>query len=126
MDVGETEVREFLARYEAASNSHDFVLVAPLIAPNAYYRFNDGDFEGREAIGAAFVRTWTANDVTGERYWLTGIRVVNTGDRSATVSYDFHWAGKAGERAFEVAGRGTNVLVRGPGGLQSVYEHLSR
>ncbi len=48
---------EFLRDYEQRTNTHRFAEVAPLIADNAVYWFNDGSFQGKDAIKQAFEKT---------------------------------------------------------------------
>jgi ketosteroid isomerase-like protein len=125
VNITDTQVDELLKRYEAAANSHDFARVAPLIHPNATFRFTDGDHEGIDAIRAAFESTWSAWDVKDERYVLTDIKIVTTDTRSASITYTYNWSGVADEKPFSVRGRGTSVIVRNGDGLQFIYEHLS-
>ncbi|MGE3599776.1 MAG: nuclear transport factor 2 family protein, partial [Dehalococcoidia bacterium] len=75
MNITGMQIDEFLARYETAANSHDFARVAPLIHPNATFRFTDGDHQGIDAIRAAIESTWSASDVKDERYVLTDIKI---------------------------------------------------
>lgn len=123
MDLSESEIRDFLKRYEVATNTHDFANVAPLIHADAQYRFTDGDFAGIEAIQKAFEDTWAR--IQNETYLISDLKVVNADARSASVSYTFHWSGMVDGQSKSSAGRGTNVLVKGDAGLQCVYEHLS-
>ena len=123
--ISEADVRDFLTRYEHASATQAFANVVGLIHPDALFRFSDGDFRGREAIQAAFERTW-AYDLEDERYYLTDVEVMNTDANSATATFTFNWSGTAPEGPFEIAGRGTVVLVRHDGKLKILIEHLSR
>jgi ketosteroid isomerase-like protein len=125
MSVAEPEIKEFLARYEAAANSHDFSNVAGLIHPDAFFRFTDGDHMGREAIRKAFEDTWAAWDVEDERYELTDVKIVSTDSQSAVITYTFNWSGVVKGKPFSTQGRGTNVIVRSGDGLQFIHEHLS-
>ncbi len=122
--ISEAEVREFLQAYERAANDRDFSPVAPMIHPDAVYRFNDGDFTGLEEIRGAFEKTWSLG-ITDERYWLTDIRVVYTDANSALLTYDYNWTGVGKAGRFQTKGRGTQLIVRNGERLQSIYEHLS-
>ncbi len=120
----ESEVREFLSRYEAASNSRSLAAVEPFIHPNAVFRFTDGDFAGLAAVRGAFEKTW-AYDVEDEKYFTTDLRVLSLDAASASVTYDWTWTGLVKGRYFRTTGRGTAVIVRSGGTLQLIHEHLS-
>jgi ketosteroid isomerase-like protein len=49
---------EVMRAYETRTNTHHFAHVAPLIADDAVYWFDDGSFVGIDAIAQAFERTW--------------------------------------------------------------------
>lgn len=57
MNITESEIKDFLKKYEDATNTHIFSNVAGLIYPTATYRFTEGDFVGIEAIKNAFEKT---------------------------------------------------------------------
>lgn len=121
----EGEILDFLQRYENATNTHDFLNVAPFIHPNAIFRFNDGDFVGLQEIKDAFVSTWQR--IKNETYFIRNVTVVSIDSNSAVVSYNFHWVGMVEGGQSSGNGRGTNVLVRNEEGKLSVaYEHLSK
>ncbi len=126
MDITETEIKELLARYEEAANSHDFSQVASMIHPNATFRFTDGDHHGIEAIQGAFESTWNTWDVEDERYQITDVKIVTTDAQSAAITYTYIWSGVANGKPFSVRGRGTNVIVRNGESLQFIHEHLSK
>lgn len=123
--ITESQVLEFLNRFETAQNSEDFDRVAPMLHPDALFRFNDGDYRGLEAARGAFENTW-AHEVDDERYYLSDIEVLHVDHRSATATFRFHWSGVTANGPFEVVGRGTSVLVRHEGELKLLVEHLSR
>jgi ketosteroid isomerase-like protein len=123
--INETGVVEFLKRFEAASATRLFANVVGLIHPDALFRFNDGDFRGLEAIQRAFERTWS-QDIKDERYTLADIQVVNVDSNSAVSTFSFHWSGVGSQGPFQIAGRGTSLLVLHEGRLKVRVEHLSR
>jgi hypothetical protein len=54
-------------------------------------------------------------------------RVRSTGrEGRLPATYTYNWEGAQGDVKFTVRGRGTRVLLSGPGGLRIVHEHLSR
>jgi len=59
----------FLHEYEQRTNTHRFEEVAPLIADTAIYWFNDGSFQGKDAIKQAFEKTW--DFIQNEHYTMT-------------------------------------------------------
>ena len=121
--ITQDQVLAFLAQYEIAQSTEDFEQVAPMIHPDALFRFNDGDFRGTEAIKGAFEGTW-ANDVKDERYELKDIEVTSLDGSTATAVFAFHWSGIAAHGPFAVEGRGTVVIVRHEGALKIKVEHL--
>ena len=76
--------QDLLALYEERINLHRFDAVAPLIAADAVFWFNDGSFVGTEAIRAAFERTW--NSLADETYWLTDLARIAVGSPRPAVS----------------------------------------
>ncbi|MYE83258.1 MAG: nuclear transport factor 2 family protein [Gammaproteobacteria bacterium] len=124
-EITERQVLDFLDRFEAAQGARDFAAVAPMLHPDALFRFNDGDYRGLEAARGAFESTW-ALDVEDERYYLDDIDVLHTDEHSATATFKFHWSGVGDNGPFHVVGRGTSVLVRHEGELRLLVEHLSR
>jgi ketosteroid isomerase-like protein len=125
LPITETRVIEFLKRFEEASATELFVNVAGMIHPNALFRFNDGDYRGLEAIQRAFESTWT-QDVKDERYYLSDIEVVSVDTNSAVATFHFNWSGVGPNGPFQIAGRGTSLLVLQDGRLKVMLEHLSR
>ena len=47
----------FLTEFEAIAEKENFDLVQDMIHEDAYFRFNDGDFVGRQAV-RTHLRTW--------------------------------------------------------------------
>lgn len=124
MNITEPEIKEFLKRYEDATNTHDFSNVADLIHPEAVYRFTEGDFMGIEAIQKAFESTW--NSIKNEIYSLYDLKVVTTDSMSASITYTFKWSGIVDREPKSGQGRGTNIIVRNGDKLQFIHEHLSK
>ena len=117
----------FLHHFEQLAMKEDFGLLSALIDERAYFRFNDGDDVGREAIQAAFERTWRGDPtVRKARFHLSDIVVLTTDSASATATYTFHWEGSQGDREFRIQGRGTRVLLHDGGRFRILHEHLSR
>lgn len=123
--ISHQAVFEFLSAFETAQESHDFDDVEPLIHPEAVFRFNDGDYRGTDQIREAFESTW-ALDVEEEAYTMSNLEVEHIDTASAVVTFNFFWSGIGPEGPFEIAGRGTSVVVKHEGGLKVVLEHLSR
>ena len=125
--ITEDQVREFLHAFERLAGEKDFSRVEELVHKDAYFRFNDGDFRGREQIRQVFEKTWAASGrVEDENFYLTDIVVLSLDENSAAATYTYNWEGRFEDRAFTITGRGTRVLVRVDGQLQIVHEHLSR
>ena len=120
-------VVRFLHHFEAVAMEEDFDLLHDMIDDNAVFRFNDGDFVGREAIRRAFEKTWRGDPtVKKARMFLSDIVVLTTDQASASATYTYHWEGSQAGRTFTIQGRGTRVLVHERGQLRILHEHLSR
>ena len=106
-------VVQFLNHFEEVAMKEDFSLLLDMIDERAYFRFNDGDFVGRQAIQAVFEKTWRGDPtVKKARFYLSDIVVLTTDQSSATATYTYNWEGSQGGREFKVQGRGTRVLLR--------------
>ena len=120
-------VVEFLNRFEAVAAKEDFNLICDMIDEQAVFRFNDGDFVGRQAIQAVFEKTWRGDpSVKKVRFYLSDIVVLTTDHSTASATYTYHWEGAQGGREFKIRGRGTRVLLRDGAQFRIVHEHLSR
>ncbi len=120
-------VASFLNHFEALAEKEDFDLIKDMIDEEAYFRFNDGDYRGRQAIRAVFEKTWRGDpSVKKARFYLTDIVVLTTDERTASATYTYNWEGSQAGSSFTVKGRGTRVLRLKGGGLRIVHEHLSR
>lgn len=119
-------VLQFLNRFEEIAEKEDFSLIRDMIHERAFFRFNDGDFVGRDAVQAAFEKTWkSGSDVKKERFYLTDIVVLSTDLASATATYTYNWEGAQDGNQFSIRGRGSRVIVEEAGRLQIIHEHLS-
>jgi SnoaL-like domain len=120
-------VIEFLNRFEEIAEKENFDLIEDMVHANAVFRFNDGDFIGRQAVRGAFETTWKGSaNVKKERFYLTDIQVLSVDARSASATYTYNWEGSKDGHVFRIQGRGTRVLVVENGRMQIVHEHLSR
>jgi hypothetical protein len=63
---------EFMQEYERNTNSHCFQEIAPLIADDAIYWFNDGSFRGIAEIKQAFEKTWSF--ILDEQYTIDHVQ----------------------------------------------------
>lgn len=114
---------ELLREYEHRTNTHRFEEVAPLIADDAIYWFNDGSFQGHEAIKQAFEKTWAY--IQDEQYAIENVQWLVDNEPSAVCIYLFHWQGRVAGQLMQGAGRGTSVFARRDGRWQVIHEHLS-
>ena len=123
----EDSVVQFLNRFEEVAEKENFDLIQDMVHDDAFFRFNDGDLVGRQAVRGAFERTWKGSaDVRKERFYLTDIQVLTVDAKSATATYTYNWEGSMDGQSFRIQGRGTRVLVVENGRLQIIHEHLSR
>ncbi|SHF16442.1 Ketosteroid isomerase homolog [Kaistia soli DSM 19436] len=114
---------DLLDLYRSRINNHRFDDVAPLIAEDAIFWFNDGSFEGIAAIRSAFEETWQRFPL--ESYWLDTVAWVARDDRAAACTYHFHWTATVDGRPVSGGGRGTTVMRRDRDGWLIAHEHLS-
>lgn len=120
-------VVQFLNRFEELAEKQDFDLIQGMVHDDAFFRFNDGDFVGKQAVRGAFEKTWKGSaDISKQRFHLTDIQVLTVDTTTATATYTYHWEGEMDGKSFRVQGRGTRVLVVANGRLQIIHEHLSR
>jgi len=125
--VSKASVIQFLNRFEELAEKENFDLIQDMVHENAFFRFNDGDFVGRQAVRGAFEKTWKGSaNVRKERFHLTDIQVLSVDTASATATYTYNWEGTMDGRSFRIQGRGTRVLVLENRRLQIIHEHLSR
>lgn len=114
---------EFLRELERRTNTHRFEEVAPLLADNAVYWFNDGSFQGKAAIKQAFEKTWAY--IQDEHYALENVQWLVNDEHSAVCIYHFRWQGKVEGQFLQGMGRGTGVLQKVDGHWKVIHEHLS-
>lgn len=119
---------QFLNHFEEVAEKENFDLVQDMVHDKAVFRFNDGDFIGKQAVRSAFEKTWKGGsaNVKKTRFYLTDIQVLTTDTKSATAAYTYNWEGAMDGRPFRIQGRGTRVVVVEDGRLQIIHEHLSR
>lgn len=118
------ELTAFLARYEQATNGHDFTELEPLIAEDATYWFTDGSHQGIDAIRTAVERTFAT--ILDEVYTIDEVEWIVVEAGSAVCRYRFRWSGVVDGVPASGQGRGTNVLTRRDGTWKMLHEHLSR
>ena len=114
---------EFMRAYERSTNAHRFEEVAPLLADQAVYWFNDGSFQGIDAIKQAFEATWMV--IRDEHYTLENVQWLVDEEQVAVCVYLFHWEGIVEGRKIHGAGRGTSVLQKVNTQWKVIHEHLS-
>ena len=125
--LSKDSVVQFLTRFEEIAEKENFDLLQDMIQDNAFFRFNDGDFSGKQAIRAVFEKMWKGSaNVKKERFYLTDIQVLTVDSKSATATYTYNWEGSMDGKLLHIQGRGTRVLVVQNGQVQIVHEHLSR
>ncbi len=126
--ISKETVVQFVNRFEELAEKEDFSLIRDMIHERAFFRFNDGDFVGRQAVQDAFEKTWKSggSNIKKVRFYLSDIVILSTDRASATATYTYNWEGMQDGREFRIQGRGTRVLVKQQGRLQIIHEHLSR
>ncbi len=113
----------FLREYEQCTNTHRFEKIAPLIAENAVYWFNDGSFYGKQAIQEAIELTWRT--IENEHYAIENVQWLINDEHMAVCLYVFRWQGNIAGQPAQGEGRGTSVLICRAGRWQVLHEHLS-
>ena len=125
--LSKDSVLRFLTRFEEIAEKESFDLIENMVHDNAFFRFNDGDFVGKQAVRGAFEKTWKGSaNVKRERFYLTDIQVLTVDAKSATATYTYNWEGSMDGKSFRIQGRGTRVVTLENGRLQIIHEHLSR
>jgi hypothetical protein len=72
-------VVRFLIHFEQVAMQEDAALLRDMIDERACFRLNDGDSVGREALQAAFEKTWRADPtVKKARFYRSDIVVLST------------------------------------------------
>lgn len=113
---------EFMREYERATATKNFANVSPMLHPNAFYRFTDGDSIGIEAIERAFRTTWER--IKNEVYFLTEFNAYALDERTVVVTYIFNWTGVVEDRPSKGEGRGFNMLALGADGRFKIVAEL--
>lgn len=113
----------FLHEYEQRTNTHRFEEVATLIADTAVYWFNDGSFQGKDAIKQAFEKTWAF--IQDEHYAIEHRQWLVEDQQSAICIYLFRWQGIVEGQLMQGMGRGTSVLKKVNSQWKVIHEHLS-
>lgn len=116
--------KEVLEEYVLRLAEHEFEAVEPLISEAAVFWFNDGSHVGIPAIRTAFEKNFAAFPL--ERYWVSEVRWVATGPKSATCIYRFHWTAQTPEGEVGGGGRGTTAVRLEEDGWKIVHLHLSQ
>ena len=99
-------VAQFLNRFEEIAEKENFDLIQDMIHDNAFFRFNDGDFVGKQAVRSVFEKTWKGStNVKKERFYLTDIEVLTVDASSASATYTYNWEGTMDGRPFRIQGR---------------------
>ncbi len=114
--ISEESVVQFLTEFEKIAERKDFSLISEMIHERAFFRFNDGDFVGRQAVQGAFEKTWQgASKIRDERFYLSDIAVLATDHRSASVTYTYNWEGfmKVAHSEFRAAVHGCLSASKG-------------
>lgn len=114
---------EFMSDYERRTNTHRFEEVAPLIADNAVYWFNEGSFQGIDAIKQAFEKTWAT--IENEHYAIENVQWLVSEKQVAICVYIFRWQGMVEGSQIQGVGRGTSVLQKINSHWKVIHEHLS-
>ena len=118
----EAEAREVMFAYERATRSKDFDNVAPLLHPDAFYRFNDGDHRGLDELRGAFVATW--KNIRDEVYEISDVSPIVWNNDLVSVSYVFKWSGIVDGAPAMGSGRGFNTLTRGADGRLKIWNEI--
>ena len=121
--MGAATPEALIAAYGEAINTHRFAVVAPLIAQDASFWFNDGSHLGIAAIRDAFEATWAR--LVDERYWLEDLIWIVKGQDIAACRYRFCYTAVVNGDVQSGAGRGTCIVERRVHGWVIVHEHLS-
>ncbi len=112
-----------LVDYVAATNTHDFDAVAPLLAPGCVYYFGNATRRGVVDVRGYFEDTW--RQILDEVYEVHDVVWVQETADAATAVFRYTWRGVWDGKPASGEGRGTNVFERRDGHWLLVHEHLS-
>ncbi len=113
-----------LAAYVAATNTHDFDAVEPLLAEGCVYYFGDATRRGIPEARGYFENTWRL--IADEVYEVHDVDWVQETQDAAAAAFRYTWRGLWDGKPSAGEGRGTNVFERRGGRWLLVHEHLSR
>lgn len=116
---------DYIKEFLAATKTHQWENVAPLIHPEAAFTFSTGEVhEGIDAIQRAFERNF--GTIKNEKYEMTNRRWLLRKDSTAVLLFNFAWNGRINGQFAEGHGIGTMVLVKENGRWRLLTEHLGR
>lgn len=113
-----TTPKEAMQLYETYIGN-GFASVKRLIDDQAVFWFNDGSFNGLDAIQGAFEKT--AESLKEEKYWLTDKNWI----ADNVCLYQFNWEAVVDGQKTCGCGRGTTVFKELGGEWKIAHEHLS-
>ncbi|MEM6927070.1 MAG: nuclear transport factor 2 family protein [Myxococcota bacterium] len=111
-----------MATYASVLDSQDWNLVEDLLHDEAVVLFTEGTYRGKEAIRAAFERTFAL--IREEVFRIEDLHWVARTADMACCEYVFRWSGIIAGQPASGAGRGSSVVLRSARGWQIVQEHL--
>ncbi|WP_274365078.1 YybH family protein [Paenibacillus thermotolerans] len=115
--------KEFMQRYEDATNSHSFEEVEKLITDDAVFWFTSSSHKGKAEIRSYFENTW--NTIQEEVYTISDVEWIAADEKTAVCIYRYNWRGIYKGEIVEGEGKGTNVCVNIDGSWKVRHEHLT-
>lgn len=109
--------------YIAATNSHDFDNLVPLIDKNATYQFTDKVCIGIDEIRQYFEKTWRL--IQDEVYSAKDIRLVYQNNEIKIYTYEYHYQGYYQSEFVSGKGRATNIFQKADDTWVLILEHLN-
>ena len=121
--MAEPDAPRALSDYVAATNTHDFDAVEPLLSAECVYYFGNATRRGTMQVRDYFEDTW--RQIVDDVYAVHDVVWVQHTPDAATAVFRYTWRGMWDGKAASGEGRGTNVFERRNGAWLLVHEHLS-
>ncbi|QIK69475.1 nuclear transport factor 2 family protein [Erysipelothrix sp. HDW6C] len=112
-----------LNEYIAATNTHDFDNLNPLVADAAVYYFSNTTVDTRQAIREYFENAWAT--IVDEYYSATDVECITSTETVCVYLYTYNYEGFISGKFVRGSGRATNVFQYIDNRWQLVHEHLS-
>lgn len=100
----------FVTAYKAALSTQEWQNVEPLIHPDCYVVFSNGDtHKGIDVVKKAYERNFSL--IKNEEYIISIIHWLLQRECTSVYTFDYSWCGEINGQLVQGSGRGTAVLI---------------